>query len=297
VSDTFFTAAPHWQWLIILYFFIGGIAGGSFFIGALLDLFAGPRDQPVARLGYYVAFVGAVLSGILLTVDLDRPERFWHMLIQSERGGLMFKYWSPMSVGAWGLLIFGAFATLAALKALAEEGRVRWTLLRRLRGGVTRVMIAVLGGLAGFFLAGYTGVLLSVTNRPIWADTNLVGLLFLLSGASTAAAALVLFSLWRGTETEDVVHWLSQFDSAILVVELLALIALVVSLGSVARVWLNVWGILLLVGVVLAGILLPLTLHWRPRLLGDLNVPTAAALVLVGGFLLRVVIILSSEGI
>ena len=94
MSDTFFTTAPHWRWLIVLYFFVGGIAGGSFFLAAMLDLFGAPRDRPTMRVGYYVAFVGAVLSGILLTWDLDRPERFWHMLIQSERGIPMFKYWS-----------------------------------------------------------------------------------------------------------------------------------------------------------------------------------------------------------
>jgi len=64
----------------------------------------------------------------------------------------------------------------------------------------------------------------------------------------------------------------------------------------VARVWLNSWGALL-VGVVLAGILLPLALHWRPRLLGRLSIPARAVLVLIGGFLLRVVIVLSAEGV
>ena len=32
------------------------------------------------------------------------------------------------------------------------------------------------GRILGLYLAGYTGVLLSVTNRPIWADTTLLGL-------------------------------------------------------------------------------------------------------------------------
>ena len=70
MSDTFFTAPPHWRWLIIGYFFIGGIASGCYFIAALLDLFGTPRDRPVVRLGYYVALVGIIISGVLLTVDL-----------------------------------------------------------------------------------------------------------------------------------------------------------------------------------------------------------------------------------
>ena len=100
MSDTLFTAPPHWRWLIIGYFFIGGIAGGCYFIAALLDIFGDTRDRPVVRLGYYVALIGIVLSGALLCMDLGRPERFWHMLIQSQRGWPMLKWWSPMSLGS-----------------------------------------------------------------------------------------------------------------------------------------------------------------------------------------------------
>ena len=121
MSDTFFTASPHWTWWIIFYFFVGGIAGTAFFLAALLDLFGRPADRPLVRLGYYVAFAGALISGFLLTVDLTRPERFWHMLIQSNTGAPMFKSWVPMSVGSWGLLLFGLFAFLGALGALSEE--------------------------------------------------------------------------------------------------------------------------------------------------------------------------------
>jgi hypothetical protein len=27
-SSTWFTTAPHWKWLIVFYFFFGGLAGG-----------------------------------------------------------------------------------------------------------------------------------------------------------------------------------------------------------------------------------------------------------------------------
>jgi formate-dependent nitrite reductase membrane component NrfD len=297
MPDTFFTAAPHWRWLIVLYFFVGGIAGGSFFLAALLDLFGRPHDRPTVRAGYHVALVGAVLSGILLTWDLHRPERFWHMLIQSERGVPIFKYWSPMSVGSWALLLFGGVAFLASLVALYEAGRIRWTPLRVLQSSLLRPFIAVLGGLLGFFIAGYTGVLLSVTNRPLWADTHWLGVLFLFSGASTAAALLILLGLRRGLRATETAHWLSRLDSGTLVLELVVLINLALSLGSVLRLWLSAWGVVLLIGMVLIGIILPVLLHWRPRLLGSLSLPAGAVCVLLGGFLLRVVVILSLEGV
>jgi formate-dependent nitrite reductase membrane component NrfD len=302
MSDTFFTASPHWAWYIVGYFFIGGIAGGGFFLASLLHFFGRPEDRPLVRLGYYVAFVGAVVSGLLLTLDLTRPERFWHMLVQSNTGRPMFKPWSPMSVGAWGLLLFGGFAFLGALGAAAEEERLRWkplswTPVRALARGWPAGLIAALGSVLGLFLAGYTGVLLAVTNRPIWADSNFLGMLFLVSGASTGAASLILLSIWRRIAPPASLSWLFQFDRGALRLELLVLVVFLVSLGSVARVLVGWWGLLLLVGVVGAGILAPLLLERRTEPAGASHMVRSAALVLLGGLLLRVVVILSSEQI
>lgn len=296
MPDTFFTASPHWTWYIIPYFFIGGIAGGAYFLAAILEWFGRPEDRPVIRTGYSLAFWGAILCGLLLTIDLGKPFRFWHMLFQSENfPHLMFKGWSPISFGAWAILLFGACAGLSLLGAWSEEGRVRAPAAQVLRGGTTLAkLVAAVGGLLGFFVAGYTGVLLSVTNRPIWADSPWLGALFLASGASTGAAALVLLAPGRGA-VDSSIRWLSSFDTRVLIVELLILVLFIASLWPIRQVWVSVWGFLLLVGVVGAGILWPLRLHGKPSGSGALRNP--AVMVLLGGFLLRVVILLASNGI
>jgi len=294
MSDTFFSGAPHWTWFIILYFFVGGIAGGACFLAAILDWFGRTEDRPVVRTGYYVAAWGAILCGLLLTVDLGQPLRFWHMLVQSHNfPTIMFKAWSPISFGAWVVLAFGAFSVLSALGVMAEEGRIASPALRAMHRGALGKLVAGISALLGFSLAGYTGILLSVTNRPIWADSPWLGALFLASGASTGAATLILLAPGRGA-TERSLAWLSSFDSQALVVELLILVALIVSLGSVNRVWLSSWGwgLVLLVGVVGLGILAPLRLHARRQ-----PVANAARLVLLGGFLLRLATMFASEGI
>jgi protein NrfD len=301
MSDTFFTASPDWAWWIILYFFVGGIAGSVFFLASLLHLFGGPADRRLVRLGYYVTFVGVCISGFLLTIDLTRPLRFWHMLIRNHTGEPMFKSWVPMSVGAWGLLLFGLFSFLAALAALSEE-RERPRLLqsppvRFLRRGGPSTAVAVLGSIFGLFIAGYTGVLLAVTNRPIWADSTLLGLLFLVSGASTGAAALILLAIWRRAGHPASIRWLAWFDRNVLLLELLVLIVFLVSLGPVARVFLSWWGALLLVGVVGAGILIPLLLERGQRVHVPRHLVQSASLVLLGGLLLRMVVLLSSNQI
>lgn len=288
-SDTFFSEAPHWGWWIVLYFFFGGIAAGSFFFAALIDLFGGGEGKRLARLGYLVALPALALCPPLLIVDLDRPERFWHMLLQSHELSPMFKPYSPMSLGSWALALFGMFATLAFLGALAEGGRLR--ALAFLRRGMVAKVIAVVGGGLGFVVAGYTGVLLSVTNRPVWADSRLVGALFLLSAATSSGALLV----WLGQRRAEAgaVGRLARIEGWISIVEIVALVGMAITLGPVVRAWVGIWG-LALVAVVVLGLVAPLVLHHRP-FFGARSVAVGGLLTLVGGLLLRAVVIFSSE--
>ena len=153
-------------------------------------------------------------------------------------------------------------------------------------------LVTVIGALLGFYVAGYTGVLLAVTNRPIWADTTLLGLTFLISAASTSAALLILLGSW-GNVSADSIDALERFDASVLVLEAAAIAALIASLGRIAMVWLNGWGLLLAV-MVLGGIALPLYMRWRARGPGWALRPV---LILLGGLILRVVIVFSSDRI
>jgi formate-dependent nitrite reductase membrane component NrfD len=264
-SDTFFTQPPHFRWWIVLYFFVGGISGGALLVASLLRLFGVPEDRHFIRLGVYISFVGCVVSGVLLIVDLGVPLRFWHMLIQDHTGLPMFKWWSPMSVGAWGLLVFGFFALLATLGALWADRRLTWSTLEYLDRGPLSTFGAVGGIVGGLFLAGYTGVLLSVTNRPIWADSSWLGLLFLLSGISTSVAAMLLVARWQNVRIASTEERLKRFDRVALILELIVIVAFVISLGAVARLFLNAWGVLLLLGVIVAGILMRCAWAATPR--------------------------------
>ena len=86
-----------------------------------------------------------------------------------------------MSVGAWALLVFGFFVFVSFVDAWLSRGGPFIPLF------INRVF-NVLGSLVGLFVASYTGVLLSVSNQPVWSDTWALGGLFLASGLSGAAA-------------------------------------------------------------------------------------------------------------
>jgi protein NrfD len=81
-----------------------------------------------------------------------------------------------------------------------------------------------------------------------------------------------------------------------MLMELVLLVAFVISLGGLAPAFLfSGYGILLLIGTLLGGVLIPLFLQWRPRLLGSNGILLAAVLVLVGGFILRYAIVMAGQ--
>ena len=290
-SSTWFTVTPHWQWLIALYFFFGGLAGGCYFIAALLDLFGRPEDRPIARLGYFVALPCLLICAVLLIFDLSRPLRFWHLLLASNTFEPMIKPWSPMSIGAWMLMAFGVFSLLSFVAALADSGRLRWPSAHRFRTpGRLGFVITFLGALFGLYVAGYTGVLLAVTNRPIWSDTPLLGMLLVVSGTSISIALMMLLARGFGYSVPTI-RALHGMESWVIALEVLVLVGLVASLGAVARAWLNGWG-LLLIAAVLLGMAAPLLIQKR-QWLGAQSLAVGAILVLVGGFVLRLVIVFS----
>ena len=292
-SDTFFTRSPEWGWYIVVYFFLGGLAGGAAFLSGLLDLFGNVLDRGMTRIGYWIALIAIVIGAPLLIVDLTQPGRFWHMIWQSNSGGFMFKLYSPVSLGIWIILLFVIFVVLASAGALAEAGK----LPRGLAGlgeGVLGKIIALGCVITGSALAGYTGLVLTGTNRPVWGDTVWITLLFLLSGISAGGAAMVLFG-WRRSHP-GTVRWLEQMEGFSSIFEVIVLAIIAVTIWSIVSVvWVGGWGAVLLFGAVYLGIIAPLVFYAWPRALGTATIPVAALLVLVGSFLLRTVIIMSSE--
>src|SRR5688500_11006036 len=142
---------PLWEWWIVFYFFVGGIAGGAYFTAAVVELVGQADDRPIARMGYYIAFPLAVLSGLFLVLDLGEPLRFWHMLVYRKTFWPWPVWDSPISFGSYGLLVFSLFSFLSFMDALVESGRLKWAPLRLRYNSLPRKLYALLGGIAGLF--------------------------------------------------------------------------------------------------------------------------------------------------
>jgi formate-dependent nitrite reductase membrane component NrfD len=305
-----FAGAPDWTWYILGYFFLAGLAGGSYFLAAFLRHWGTPADEPAARLGFYVALPATLVCPILLTLDLNKPLRFWHMLVNTTPGdfGLNFNSGTPMSVGVWALLVASVFALVSFVDALVRDGRIRHPLGRRLATlleGTAGKIWDVAGAVVFLFIAAYTGVLLAVSNQPIWSDTWALGGLFLASGLSGAVALLLLLSRYR-RDAEASRGFLELCERLFAPLELLLLAVLVLTLiddGTLDEAfdlpWIPLW--LLAVAGMLPGLrgLAASRLNVTPG--GALTVEraqawtVAPALVLVGVLALRAAVIFSAQ--
>src|SRR5436309_11276865 len=174
---------PVWTWEIPIYFFMGGIAGMSAVIASGAIIY---HDVDLARAAMWVASIaGAILSPVLLVMDLGRPHLFLNML-------RVFKHRSAMSMGAWILTAFGACAVpgLIALELHAHQ----------IFAGTLGQFLHVAAGIfvcgAAIFvslLATYMGVLIGATAIPAWfLRRTLLPIHFGTAGLGSAAAVLEL---------------------------------------------------------------------------------------------------------
>jgi formate-dependent nitrite reductase membrane component NrfD len=305
-----FVRAPDWTWYILFYFFLAGLSGGSYVIATLLRISGNRSDESAARVGYYVAFTTMLLCPILLTLDLTKPLRFWHMLVNTTPGdeAPIFKYWSPMSVGAWALIVFSVFVTVSFVEALVRDRVIRTAVTDRavrLLNGAAGKLWSVLGALVGLFIAGYTGVLLAVSNQPVWSDTWALGGLFLASGL-TGSAALIGWLLRFRPDARGSGSVFVRGERLFALLELALIVVFVLTLippGALGRAfgfpWILLW-LVALAGVVagLSGLVAP-----RHRATGDgavvvesaRTVALVAVLVLIGVLALRAAVIFSAQ--
>ena len=290
VRDTYYgqpvIKLPHWRWLVIFYFFFGAIAGGSYTIGTIANVFA--RDRAVERASRYLAFAAVLPCPILLVLDLGRPERALNMF-------RILKLKSPMSLGSWALLGLGITSGISAgIQALCD------LLGREVLPGARRAV-----GFAGLpfsvFISGYTGILLAATNVPLWARNYLlIGPTFIASAFSGSLAALSIALGLGSGEREGTARSLARAEAACLSTELLALTAGIVHLGTLGKpLTTGRHGRIFWSGTYIGGILVPLCLQLAGPIRGNSGSRArrvaTALLVLSGGFILRMLMIFAGQ--
>lgn len=286
-----------WGGEIAIYLFLGGLVAGTMIISGYF-LFRG-RHRDVECSCLRMPALGIILLSIgmlALFLDLEHKLYVWRMYAT-------FKPASPMSWGSWILLlVYPALAANLLVRPPAPLS-ARFPSLTRLSDrlnaspGATRA-IAVLNMSIGAMLGIYTGILLSAFGaRPLWNSAAL-GILFLISGLSTAAALVHLVA-----KSPYEREMLARADIGFLAAELAVILLFLVGLLSSTRVHIEAaqslisgpyapvfWVFVIGLGIVIPLLLQPLAVTHRIA-----HTPVAPILVIAGGLILRYVIVSAGQ--
>lgn len=282
-----------WHWPISVYLFLGGLAAGLLFFAAIVTLMEKQKEYPtVVKNAMIIPPIALSLGLIALIYDLKHPLYSWQLYTT-------VRIESPMSWGAWVLLITTPLSFLWVISYWTElfpKWRINWTLLDKLEKFLKdnrRYMAMALIPLS-IVLGIYTGILLSAFNaRPLW-NNAILGPLFLTSGLSTGAAAIILLA-----KTVEERHLFSKIDIVLIIIELGLIVHMLMGMYAGSEVQLE--AMQLLVGgeftlmffgfVVILGLLIPIVLEISEVIGFKIPVAIPAILILIGGLVFRFVMV------
>lgn len=281
-----------WTWEVAIYLFLGGMTAGLMIYSAVVHLL-NKQDRYHFVANQLPLWAPVVLSIGMTTLFLDLEHKLYvfrfYTTIQPS---------SPMSIGSWVLQVVYLICFLMILATL-RQGYPRLAAMAEKLPLVTTILnlsekylriIALWSIPVGIALGIYTGILLSTFSaRPFW-NTGVLGLLFLVSGLSTAAA-LIAVSAKEKLERES----FARLDAGIITIELLFIGLLIIGLSTGGRVQLESLAMIMTGDYALAfwglfvtlGLVIPLIVElWHMRG-GRVFFAVAPVLVLFGGYMLR----------
>jgi formate-dependent nitrite reductase membrane component NrfD len=172
---------PHakpWGFDMALYLLTKGIATGTMLVGLLLTIVLGDARPLTTIAGPAISLVFLVITAGLLIADLDRPERFYYILLRSN-----WRSW--MVWGAWFLTAQGLLTTL-------------WIAAVMFGGGRLLVLLVWPIVLCSILTTGYTGFLFAQgLARDLWQGP-LSTLDLFAQAIVEGSAVLLLASLFPG---------------------------------------------------------------------------------------------------
>src|SRR5438067_6330862 len=257
--------SPEWSWLILGAMFLSAVAGGGYFAYSSIEL-SGTRREHQAALAYLglVPLPLVIVVAFLLTIDLGQPLRFLNLSFKSpsaaERPGpFMFNPMSPMDWGSWGLSLFGFFALIAFLDSGAHLWR--WP-FRFLEPIAHNIVLGVIGGAVSLLVGAYLGVLLPVTQQPVWSDSLLAGALYVtMEACAGMGIAAIIASLVHAAATVRAARTGLLYMGAATVIVLVLFVAQLAVAGAAAPLAFSARvGPVFWIGGVVLGLVVPLYL-------------------------------------
>lgn len=182
-----------WHWQIPLYLFVGGLAAGILFFAALYTIRG--KEKEFKSAVKWAPFLTPVLLMIglgALFIDLNHKLFFWRLYTT-------IRIESPMSWGAWTLMVVTPVSFIWSalnIRDIFPKWDWKFKIIKdtEIFFNKNKITLAWVTLIFSVILGIYTGILFSAFNaRPLW-NTSILGPLFLASGLSAGAAAIMLMS-------------------------------------------------------------------------------------------------------
>jgi protein NrfD len=282
-----------WEFPISLYLFLGGLAAGIIFFASLFTLLNKEKEVPAAvKYAMTIAPVALTIGLIALFYDITHKLYVWQLYTT-------IRIESPMSWGAWVLLITTPLSYLWVFSYFNDMfPKWDWKIekVKKFQAFVIkhRKNMALILLPLSIILGVYTGILLSAFNaRPLW-NNAILGPLFLTSGLSTGAAAIILFSKSRFER-----RLFSKIDLGLIILELALIIHMFMGMYAGSEVQLEAMNILIngeftvmfFVFVIILGLIFPALIEGVELMGFKVPVVIPALLILMGGLIFRIVMV------
>lgn len=286
-----------WGWEIPVYLFLGGMVAGMMIISGYF-LFSN-RYKETNCACYTLPIISLILLSVgmfALFLDLEHKLFVWRLYTT-------IKIASPMSWGAW-ILILVYPIIMANLLIGPPQFLInkypKISLVTTYINQHPRLIqnIGVANMLLGGLLGVYTGILLSTMSaRPLW-NSSILWVLFLISGLSTAAAFVHMIA--KNVKEREL---LAKADNGFLTIEIFVIALMIIGLLTSTKVHIDAAELLLSgayapvfwVFVVGMGIIIPLIIQLLAVNHKIKHTPIAPIMVIIGGLILRFVIVSAGQ--
>lgn len=282
-----------WEILVVIDLFLGGLGVGAFLAAVCASAYS-KEYKTISKIGAIIAPLAVIGGLISLLAELNQPFRFYTTYFRLNAT-------SVLSWGVWIQTIFIIIALLYAILWIMDSNES------------TRKALGYIGSIFAFAIAVYHGLFLTTAStRDLW-ESALIPVIFLVSAITTGLAAVLLIAsfLSKSSGVKEGISKASKHLAAFIGLELFlvllnAIVLLNASVGARDAMRMLVVGdfsFMFWIGIIIIGLLIPFVIElFGLYLIQDGGVGTTmiipvvvSVLVLVGGFLLRYLIVTAGQ--
>jgi formate-dependent nitrite reductase membrane component NrfD len=280
-----------WRWKIAAYLFLAGTGAGAVIVGVVAD-FMGYAIP--AKIAITFGIPAVAVSTLFLIMDLGHPTKFFRAMLHPGTSWISRGFFIVSA-----LILSGGLTVILWVWPFGSVLDVNQGL---------RTALEVIALVFAVATCVYTGILIGiVVSRPFW-NNPLLPILFLVSAVSTGIGAVffitpIVSSVLgiASSKTAEFATHLESADMILIVVEAMAIYlyltlvfdrapeaASLLLTGKLSRLF---WG-----GFLVVGLLLPVVIEYFASMMHEgvsqsLVTLVAGVLLLIGGFLMRLLIL------